>query len=157
MTLFYVIQPDDEYLEKTQEIIKPLVDDFFQWIRSKRNLVDASSTIGESFTYALNQERHLRVFLDDPTVPLDNNAAEIAIRPCTIVRKNWALIDTPKGAGASAVIYSIVKTAKANNLKTYPYLIWLLEKIAQRVNEGIATIPDELLLWSSKIPAFLKK
>ena len=90
-------------------------------------------------------------------MPLDNNAAEIAIRPCTIVRKNWALIDTPKGAGASAVIYSIVKTAKANNLKTYPYLIWLLEKIAQRVNEGIATIPDELLLWSSKIPAFLKK
>ena len=149
--------PDDEHLQKRQEIIKPLVDDFFQWIRSKRNLVDSSSAIGEAFTYALNQERYLRVFLDDPTVPLDNNAAEIAIRPFTIGRKNWGLIDTPKGAEASAIIYSIVETAKANNLKTYPYLTWLLGKIAQRVNEGITAIPDELLPWSPKIPADLKK
>lgn len=111
----------------------------------------------EAFTYALNQERYLRVFLDDPTVPLDNNAAEIAIRPFTIGRKNWGLIDTPKGAEASAIIYSIVETAKANNLKTYPYLTWLLGKIAQRVNEGITAIPDELLPWSPKIPADLKK
>ena len=90
-------------------------------------------------------------------MPLDNNAAEIAIRPFTIGRKNWVLIDTPKGAEASAIIYSIVETAKANNLKTYPYLTWLLEKIAQRANEGITTIPEELLPWSPKIPASLKK
>ena len=90
-------------------------------------------------------------------MPLDNNAAEIAIRLFTIGRKNWALIDTPKGAEASAIIYSIVETAKANNLKTYPYLTWLLEKIAQRANEGITTIPDELFPWSSKIPDSLKK
>ena len=63
-------------------------------------------------------------------MPLDNNAAEIAIRPFTIGRKNWSLIDTPKGAEASAIIYSIVETAKVNNLKTYPYLTWLLGKIA---------------------------
>lgn len=56
------------------------------------------------------------------------------------------------------IAYSIVETAKENNLKTYPYLTWLLEKIAQRVNEGITTtIPDELFPWSSKSPSSLKK
>ena len=80
--------PDEEKLQKRQELVKPLVDDFFQWVKDKSPYVDSGSATGKAFTYALNQEKYLRVFLDDPCVPLDNNSAEQAIRPFTIGRKN---------------------------------------------------------------------
>ena len=53
--------------------------------------------------------------------PLDNNAAEQAIRPFCVGKKNWVMIDTIAGAEASAIIYSIAETAKANNLKPVSY------------------------------------
>ena len=68
------------------------------------------------FEYSLNQEEYLRTFLDDPYVPFDNNAAEQAIRPFCIGKKNWVLIDTIRGAQNSAIAYSIAETAKANKL-----------------------------------------
>lgn len=144
--------PPNEHLAKRQEIIKPIVDEFFSFIRAKINLVDAKSETGKGFQYALNQEKYLRVFLDDPEIPLDNNAAEIAIRPFTIGRKNWVLIDTPKGAKASAIIYSIVETAKANNLKINPYFNYLLTELSEH------DIPiEDLLPWSNKLPNNLYK
>ena len=73
------------------------------------------------FTYALNQERYLRVFLEDGDVPIDNNASKRAIRGFCIGKKNWEMIDTINGATSSAIIYSIAETAKANNLKPYDY------------------------------------
>ena len=82
----------------------------------------------EGFYILSKSGKYLRVFLDDASVPLDNNAAEIAIRPFTTGRKNWVIIDTPGGAEASAGIYSIVETAKANGLKLYPYFTYLLEE-----------------------------
>ena len=64
----------------------------------------------------------LRVFITHGNVPMDNNVAEQAIRPFTLGRKNWVNVDTPNGAKASAIIYSIVETAKANGLKVREYL-----------------------------------
>ena len=132
--------PPEEHLRKRQEKIKPLVDEIFAWVKDKSAVesTENSSEIGKSLQYALNQEKYLRVFLDDASVPLDNNAAEIAIRPFTTGRKNWVIIDTPRGAEASAGIYSIVETAKANGLKLYPY-------------EGCTTMPDRLLPWSEEV------
>lgn len=144
--------PAEEHLQKRKEIIEPLVDDFFEWIRKMSRIIDSASATGRGFQYALNQEKYLRVFLDDPDVPLDNNAAEIAIRPFTIGRKNWVLIDTPAGAKASAVIYSIVETAKANKLKVYQYLTYLLTKLMEQ-EEDI----DKLLPWSKSLPSSIRK
>ena len=137
--------PPEEHLRKRQEKIKPLVDEIFAWVKDKSAVesTENSSEIGKSLQYALNQEKYLRVFLDDASVPLDNNAAEIAIRPFTTGRKNWVIIDTPRGAEASAGIYSIVETAKANGLKLYPYFTYLLE--------GCTTMPDRLLPWSEEV------
>ena len=69
----------------------------------------------------MNQEKYLKVFLENGEVPMDNNAAEQAIRGFCVGRKNWTMIDTTYGAQASAIIYSIAETAKANNLKPYKY------------------------------------
>lgn len=145
--------PPEEHLQKRQEKIKPLVDEFFAWVKDKSaaESTDKSSETGKSLQYALNQEKYLRVILEDAQVPLDNNAAEIAIRPFTVGRKNWVLIDTPRGAEASAGIYSIVETAKANGLKLYPYFTYLLEELPKIINEGCTTIPDKLLPWSEEV------
>lgn len=133
------------------------MDEFFQWVRDNRYQVDEASATGRGFTYALNQEKYLRVFLNDPSVPLDNNTAEISIRPFTIGRKNWMFADTERGAQASAVVYSIVETAKAYDLRLYDYLEYLLEELPKVINDANHKIPDRLLPWSEDLPAILKK
>ena len=85
--------------------------------------------------YSLNQESYLRVFLNDPFVPLDNNNAEIAIRSFCVGRNNWHVIDTVNGAKASAMIYSITETAKANQLKPYEYFEHLLTEIPKHMED----------------------
>ena len=97
------------------------------------------------------------MFLDNGLIPIDNSASERAIRPFTIGRKNWQLIDTVNGAKASAIIYSIVETAKANNLKPYEYLKHLLTEIPQRLDLKTSEYSlDDLLPWSDSIPAICK-
>ena len=71
-------------------------------------------------------EKYLKVFLEDGEVPIDNSASERALRTFTIGRKGWVLINSIKGANASAVIYSITETAKLNGLNPYYYLDHLL-------------------------------
>ena len=149
--------PAEERLRKRQSDIKPLVDEFFSWVKSVRESVLPHSSTGEAFTYALNQEPFLRVFLSDPYVTMENSAAERAIRPFTIGRKNWVMIDTPNGAEASAVVYSIVETAKANNLNIYKYLDYLLTELPKYIHDLETKIPEKLFPWSPDFPAELRK
>ena len=76
--------------------------------------------------YALNQEQYLRAFLETGEVEISNNFAENAIRPFVIGRKNWLFSDTVKGAKSSAIIYSLIETAKANSIEPYTYLNLIL-------------------------------
>ena len=85
-------------------------------------------------------------------VPIDNSATERAIRPFTIGRADWHIIDTVHGAEASAMIYSLVETAKANNLKIYEYLKYLLEKIPEHMEDTNLEFTDDLLPWSEFLP-----
>ena len=103
--------------------MKPLVDSFFHWCSESLNRVPPSSETAKGIQYCLNQEKYLRVFLSDPQIPLDNNLAEQAIRPFCVGKKNWKLIDTVHGAQASAILYSIVETAKANELNIYQSMV----------------------------------
>ena len=105
----------DERLKQRQAVIKPLVDAFFAYLKTIN--VSKKDKFGDAVGYARNQEKYLRVFLTDGDVPIDNNASERAIRGFCIGKKNWQMIDTIHGAKSSAIIYSIVETAKANNLK----------------------------------------
>ena len=149
--------PTEERAEYRIKIVAPFVDEFFLWVRENIDKVPSKSSIGEGFKYALNQEKYLRVFLTNPIIPMDNNAAERAIRPFCIGKKNWLFMDTVKGAEASAIIYSIVETAKANNLRLYDYLKYLLEELPNYVNDSKSEIPSKLLPWSEELPTELRK
>ena len=107
--------PSSERKKQRKALVKPLVDNFFDWCRKAGNRVPPSSETAKGINYYLNQEKYLVVFLTDPQIPLDNNLAEQAIRPFCIGKKNWKLINTVHGAKASAILYSIVETAKAND------------------------------------------
>lgn len=100
-----------------QLVIKPLVDTFFAYLKQNDTKVTKSGKTRKAFSYALNQERYLKVFLEDRAILIDNNASEHAIRGFCIGKKNWEMINTIYGATSSAIIYSIVETAKANHLK----------------------------------------
>ena len=108
--------PPDERLEQRQLVLKPKVDAFFEWVKTCLPKVPASGATAKALNYCLNQESYLRVFLSDPLIPMDNNRAEQAIRPFTLGRKNWVNMYSTRGAQSSAVLYSLVETAKANNL-----------------------------------------
>ena len=109
---------------------KPVAEQFFVWAKTEyeKNPVP-KSMLGAALTYAVNQEGWLmNVFLDG-RLELSNNRAERAVRPFAVGRKNWLFSNTPKGADASAAVYSIVETAKANGLRPFPYLKFLLERL----------------------------
>lgn len=145
----------DERFKQRQVVIKPLVDAFFVYI--KKLNVSKKDKFGEAVHYALNQERYLRVFLTDGEVPMDNNASERAIRGFCIGKKNWQMIDTIHGAKASAVIYSIVETAKANNLKPFDYVQYLLEEIPKHMADTDRSFLEKLLPWSQTLPKEIRK
>ena len=147
----------DERVEKRQLVVKPLVDAFFAYVKQNSGRVPKSGKAREAFTYALNQEPYLRVFLENGNVPMDNNASERAIRGFCIGKKNWEMIDTVHGASASAIIYSISETAKANGLKPYEYFEYLLTEIPKHQDESSIDFLADLLPWSEKLPEYIRK
>ena len=145
----------DERLKQRQAVIKPLVDAFFAYLKTIN--VSKKDKFGDAVGYARNQEKYLRVFLTDGDVPIDNNASERAIRGFCIGKKNWQMIDTIHGAKSSAIIYSIVETAKANNLKPFDYVQHLLEEIPKHMNDKDCSFLEDLLPWSEKLPVGIRK
>ncbi len=147
----------EERLMQRQLVIKPLVDALFAYLKKMEPTVPASGQLRKAYTYILNQEKYLRVFLEDGEVPIDNNASERAIRGFCIGKKNWQMIDTINGAHSSAIIYSIAETAKANNLKPYDYFVYLLEEIPKHMEQNDRTFLEDLLPWSKKLPEGIRK
>ena len=149
----------EERLRRRQESIKPLVDEYFAWIKdiqSQGILLKGSAFDG--IRYSINHEKYLRVFLTDGDVPIDNSASERSIRTFCVGEKNWTFSDSVKGAQASAVIYSITETAKLNDLNPYYYIEHLLERMPYIVDlkldkEDMDAELDKLLPWSKELPA----
>jgi len=109
------------------------------------------SALGRAITYCLNQWDKLIGFLDDGRLEIDNNRSERSIKPFVIGRKNWLFANTPQGARASAMIYSIVETAKENNLNPASYLAYLFERLPNTYATEAAL--DELLPWLPAVQA----
>lgn len=133
-------------LEKRREQAKPLFDEFYLWLCKKATQVMPKSLLGVAISYTLNQWDKLLVYLEYPEMTPDNNLAENAIRPFVVGRKNWIFSGTPQGAQASADLYSLIETAKANGLEPYRYLRYLFEKLpfAESVDDYEALLPMRL-------------
>lgn len=147
----------DERLAQRRLVVKPLVDAFFAYLKQISDRTAKNGKVRDAFTYVLNQERYLRVFLEDGDVPMDNNASERAIRGFCIGKKNWEMIDTINGASSSAIIYSIAETAKANQLKPYEYFEHLLTEIPKHMEDNNTDFLAELLPWSEALPEHIRK
>jgi transposase len=147
----------EERLSRRQEKTAPIVDAFFAWMREESLRVAPKSQTGKAIAYCLNQEKYLRIFLTDGLVPMDNNAAERCIRTFCLGKKNWYTIDTISGAKASAILYSIAETAKANRLKPYEYFKLLLEEIPKHGENEDPSYLDDLLPWAGSLPECCRK
>lgn len=112
-------------LEKSE----PILDHFKQWLDQHQSEVPSSLKLGKAFTYAQNEWERLKHYLDDGRIEIDNNAAERSIKPFVIGRKNWLFCNTANGAKASAVIYSLLQSATANDLPIFPWLTFVLKEL----------------------------
>lgn len=141
--------PDQERKEKRLELEKPVIDEFWTWLEGVEFL--KGSGLGKAVTYALNQKPYMENYLLDGRCELSNNAAENAIRPFTVGRKNWLFSDTPKGAKASAMAYTLVETAKANGLNVYAYLEQLLLYMPDTPWRSEPDSLNDLMPWSANM------
>ncbi len=144
------LSPNDRKKQR-QKHLKERVDAYFEWAKRKYSEVTHNSTIGKALAYSIHQEEYLRKFLSDGNIPMDNNYAEQAIRPFTLGRKNFVIIASDNGANASAVLYSLAETAKANELNTYKYFELLLSELPKHMDDKDLHFIDDLMPWSPRI------
>lgn len=150
------LSAEERQTRRHKEVL-PLVEAYFAWVHAQDPATILSEKTRDGLKYSLNQEKYLKVFLENGEVPIDNSATERAIRPFTIGRANWHIIDTIHGAQASAVIYSLVETAKANKLKIYEYLKHLLTEIPKHMDNTSLDFLEDLLPWSENLPEECRK
>lgn len=143
--------PSCDRLKQRQLVLTEKVDAYFSWVKQKYTQVTHNSTIGKALAYSIHQEPYLRTFLNDGDIPMDNNYAEQAIRPFTIGRKNFVLIESSNGARASTILYSLVETAKANRLNVYQYFELLLTEIPKHMDDTALDFIDSLLPWTPSV------
>lgn len=126
---------------------KPIVEGFLSWL-DKQNPV-RGSRMDKAVTYIQNRRDYLMTYLEDGRCSFSNNLSENAIRPFTVGRKNWLFCDTPHGAQASAIVYTMVEMAKANGVNVYHYLTYLLEKLPDDSMSDNEL--DQLAPWNEKV------
>ena len=140
-----------ERYKKRLELSKPLLEAFYSWLASAAIL--PKSTVGDAKRYALSQKKYLERYLMDGRLEISNNRAERSIKPFVIGRKNFLFANTPRGARASAVMFSIIETAKENGLDPYRYLVYIFENAP---NWDIRNNPNTLeLLMPWYVPSYI--
>ena len=123
---FAELTPEERY-EKRLEQEKPVLDALLSWANEMQAKTAPKSALGRVIHYLLEQWPYLTRYLEDGRLELSNNRAERSIKPFVMGRKNWLFANTPGGAQASTVIYSLIETAKENKLGPYKYLLWVLQ------------------------------
>jgi transposase len=118
-----------ELFERRNEKAGPVLAEFKEWLEKTYMLTPPKGLLGTAISYALKQWDRLVRYLEDGRIRPDNNLAENAIRPFVVGRKNWLFSGHPNGAKASACLYSLIETAKANNIEPYRYLRCLFERL----------------------------
>ena len=146
--------PEERYEARIQRS-RPVLDAFLVWLKYQSPRVLPKSAFGQAIQYCRNQWDKLEAFMQDGRLEIDNNRSERSIKPFVIGRKNWLFANTPRGAKASAAIYSIVETAKENGLNPFAYLTYLFEQLPN-VDINDPSIIDSLLPWSPALPEYCR-
>ena len=133
------LMPEERY-EKRLEQEKPVLDALLSWANEMQVKTAPKSALGRAIHYLLEQWPYLTRYLEDGRLELSNNRAERSIKPFVMGRKNWLFANTAGGAQASAVIYSLMETAKENALDPYRYLLWVLQNAPQLSEEDAAFV-----------------
>lgn len=141
-----------EIAEIRKNTTKKLAQRFFNWCREKQRTGAPKNLTGRAIAYALGQEKSLMNLFLNPRLELTNNAAERAVKPVVIGRKNWLFAHCEQGAKANAVLYSIIETAKENMLKPFEYIKWVLECLRSMSFKSF----EDFLPWGRNIPKELR-
>lgn len=147
----------DKRKEQRLEKETPILDAFWSWINSIKDTCLPKSKLGKAINYAVNNRDGFMNYLLDGNCAISNNLSENSIRPFTIGRKNWLFSGSPKGAEASAIIYSLIETAKANNLEPYSYLLFILKNLPGVQFETHPEFLEDYLPWDQEVQSLCKK
>ena len=142
--------PPNNRLEKRQDKSKPVLLEFFTWAESLNVL--PKSPIGSAVHYALSQRKYLEAYLLDGRLEISNNRAERSIKPFVIDRKNFLFANTPRGAAASAIMFSLIETAKESGLNPFEYLTYIFRTAPNLTAGADSSAVERLLPWSSELP-----
>lgn len=138
--------------------IRKKMEAFFRWAEKKAaTRGPANTALDKAVQYLLHERKYLENYFCDARIEFSNNLAERSIRPFAIGRKNWLFCNTPRGAQASAIWYSLVMTAKENGLQPYFYLEYVLDQLRGKTKEEVTDEEVEALLpWAEQIPQSCK-
>ena len=141
------IAPFPEILALRQKEAAPIMAAFKKWVDDLLPGVPPKTALGKALAYTTRQWDKLQRFLSDPEMPADNNYCENQIRPFAVGRRAWLFVDSHIGATASANLYSIVMTCRANGIEPYAYLCYLFEEFPKATT---AADLEALLPWNAK-------
>lgn len=142
----------EERENKRQEASRPILDAFWSWVDETAAKPTTNENLTKALTYSKNQRKYLETFLEDGRLPISNNLCEANIKPYATARRAWLFADTPKGATANAILYTLIESAKANKLDGYEYLKYLLTEMPNNAHLEQPEILDNYLPWSTELP-----
>jgi hypothetical protein len=138
--------------EKRQVASRAILDAFRPWLEKTSALSTTNEKLIKALANAANHKDYFETFLEDGRLPISNNLCEANIKPYATARRAWLFADTPKGATANAVLYTIVESAKANDLNVYEYIHHLLRAMPDTDFNNHPELVDAYLPWSKDLP-----
>ena len=127
-----------------QEYAKPIFDDLEVWLKEQLDKISSKTPLAKAIKYALARLPKARPYLDHGFLELDNNTAENAVRPVAVGRKNYLFMGSEAGGKSAAIAYTLIETAKMNNVNPEAWLAWVLERIQDHPANRI----HDLLPWA---------
>lgn len=141
---------DSEFIQKRKEIIKPIMDEFYDWMTEIKPTVPESLKFGKALDYAIKVWPHLMNYLACPEIYLDNSIAERSIRPYVLSRKNFLFSASEDGSRSTCLLFSLIECAKINNINPEEYLSSIFE-LAADTTDWTDSKWSELLPWNIKL------
>ncbi len=134
--------PDDRVALR-QEKAKPVFDELETWLQAQLPKLSGKTKLAGAIRYALGRMPKARAYLSDGRLELDNNICERSIRPIALGRKNYLFMGSVGGGKAAAIAYTLIETAKMNNVDPEAWLTWVLERLPDHKIHRI----NELMPW----------